>query len=73
MVIGQSLLHRADEPIAQSRQSFYVPRRLGGILQRLAQSFDRRIDAVIELNDCPVRPELLVHFLARNQLARMFQ
>jgi hypothetical protein len=50
-----------------------VPWSVGRILQCPAKEFDSPIDAVIELDYGPVRPELAVQFLPRHQLARVFE
>ena len=68
-VFGRRRLYRTDEPVAQPRQGFDIARCLGGILQCLPQALNGRVDTVVELDDGPVRPEFVVHRLARNHFA----
>ena len=62
-----------DEAVAPPRQGLDIDRLFRRFTQCVAQSFDSRIDAVIELDDGVVRPEPLPDVLAQHHLARVIE
>ena len=66
-------LHRHQKPVPAPRQRFNITRGLPGIVQRLSQPLDGRIDTVLELDDGPVGPESVMQFLPRNHFAGVLQ
>ena len=61
-------LDRRDEPIAAPGHRFDEPRRRRVLAERLAQAFDRGVEAVIELDERVVGPQLLPQLLTRDHL-----
>src|SRR6185312_7035840 len=59
--------------IATARQCFNVSGLIRGITERYPQSLDSGVDAVFELDDCIVRPELLPNLGAQHDLAGLRQ
>ncbi|HET6175281.1 MAG TPA: hypothetical protein VFE61_00010 [Candidatus Sulfotelmatobacter sp.] len=57
---------RSNETIPTSSECLNEYRGISGIAQRVAQSFDGRIEAMIEVDKGVRRPELDAQFLARN-------
>jgi hypothetical protein len=55
--------------MAFARQSLDEARIIGRIPQRLAQLLDRRVDAVLELDEGVGRPQRLLQFFAGDNLA----
>ena len=64
---------RRDEAISTPCQGFDEPWIVGRIAQRLAQFRHGGIHAVVEVHEGILRPQLLLQFLARHDLARMLQ
>src|SRR5258706_4393458 len=65
-------LHGNLPAIATAGESFDVLRRLSRIAERLPQPLDGGIDAVIELYDSIVRPELLANLFPQHHIAGLF-
>src|SRR5690348_17931781 len=63
--------HWSEESVTPARQRF--DKFVGGILERLTQSLDGSVDAVVELDDGAVRPKLLLQLFACNQLTRTLE
>ena len=63
-------LDRGDEAIAAPVQRLHEPRVVGIVAERRAKPLDRRIQAVLEVDERPCRPETLPQLLARHDLAR---
>jgi hypothetical protein len=70
---GRYFLYRRDETVSTTRQGFDESRALSRIGQRVAQSFDRRVEADIEIDKCVGRPKLLVKVFPGHQLARLLK
>ena len=66
-------LHLRNEPVSPPRQCFDVARVLGIVVEHLAQLLDVGIQAVFEVNDGVIRPEVFAEFLASDEFAGMFQ
>ena len=74
MVAGRELrlgkyVDRGDETIAPARNGLDKTRIVRSIAQSRAKFLDRGVQAVIEGNIGVRRPELLLNFFARNELA----
>ena len=67
------LLHRRFQPISPPRQRLHEARSLGRIVQRLAQSSDCGVDAVVKFYDRVIRPQLLPDRLTAHHLTRSGQ
>ena len=65
--------YRGDKAVPVPGQRFDEARRRRVIPQSLAQSFDGTVDAVLEINEGILRPELLSDLFAGHQLARTLQ
>ena len=61
---GSHPLHRHHQPVAAAGHGLDVLRLVGRIAERLAAACDGDVDAVVELDDGVVRPELLLDLLA---------
>jgi hypothetical protein len=59
-----------DEPITPARQRFNEAGCFGRIPQRVAQSIDRRIQAMFEIAEPLVAPQLSPQLFARDEVAR---
>jgi len=57
------------EAISTPRQCLDVARRVGIVVEHLAQLLDMRVQAVLEVNKGILRPEMTPEFLAGHQLA----
>ena len=60
---------RADEAIAAARECFDVERFVGGIGESLTEFVDCFIEAVFEVDEGFLRPEALLNFFTRDDLA----
>jgi hypothetical protein len=58
-----------DETVAAARHALDEPRVPRGVPERQAQPLHRRVDALVEPDDRPVRPEELLDALAAEGLA----
>jgi hypothetical protein len=67
-----AVFDRSDEPVAAAGQGLDVAGLLRRIAQCVAQSFDRRIKADIEIDKRVGGPKLLVKLFPGYQLARVF-
>src|SRR5215510_778172 len=63
----------SHEPVAAAGQSLNEPRTFRGIAQRLAQTIDGRVNAVVDVYKGVRRPKLLPKLLPGDDLAGMFQ
>ena len=70
---GSSSLDLADEAVATLRQRLDIARCIGFVAERLAQFLDRRVQAVVEINERVGGPEALANLLAGDQLAGLLQ
>src|SRR5271166_3734256 len=66
---GSCNRYRGDETIAPARHGLDKTRIVRRIAQRRAKFFDCRVQAIVEGNIGVRRPELLLNFFARNELA----
>lgn len=66
-------VHGSDESIAPAGQGLYVMWLFGIVLERLAELLNRRIDAVIELDECTIWPKTFPDLFAEYRFARVFQ
>ena len=66
-------VYRADKPVTATRNSLHIARLVRRIPQRQAQLLDGSVDAVVELDNRVIRPQLLANLLPRHQLAGRFQ
>src|SRR5262249_41804994 len=57
----------------RARKRFDIARLFGRIAQGITQLLDRVVQTCIEVNKGVRRPKLLPEFVARNQVARMFE
>jgi hypothetical protein len=62
-----------DPSIPTARQGLDVPRLTRAIVEKIAKPAHRCIDAMIEINDGVMGPELLPDFLPGHNLPGMFQ
>jgi hypothetical protein len=62
-----------NKSISSSRQSLHKPWILGRVPQYFADFVDGRIEAVVEVNEGPVRPKLRPQLLSGNDLTRALQ
>src|SRR5208283_1003596 len=67
------LADRIDKAVTPARQGLDVPRVLGGITQCPPEPVHCHVEAVLEVNECPIGPYPLAQLLASNQIARMCQ
>ncbi len=58
-----------NEAVTAPRQSLDVTRRVGVVVEHLTQLLDVRVQAVLEVNEGVVGPEMAAKFFARHQLA----
>src|ERR1017187_9315022 len=65
-------LQFSNKPVSPPRHSLHEPRTLRRISQRLPNLVDGRIEVVINIHK-GVRPEALLQFLPRDQVARALQ
>ena len=65
--------NRRQEPVSTARQRFQVSGAGGGISQRFSHLIYCGVQAVIEVDKCIRRPQLLTQLFARNDLSRMLQ
>ena len=63
-------LDRCNEAIATPVQRLHEPRVVGIVAKRRAKPLDRRIQAVLEVDERSRRPEKLAELLAHHNLAR---
>lgn len=70
--MGESL-YGSDKAIAVPGQRFDEAGRRGVVPQGLTQSFDGTVDAVFEIDEGILRPELLPDLFAGHQFAWTFQ
>ena len=63
-------LDRGDEAVAAPMQRLDEPRIVGIVAERRAQPLDRRIQAVLEIDERPGRPQALAQLFARHDFAR---
>src|SRR6185436_5536221 len=63
----------SDEPVAAPRHRLYVARFIRRFPECLPQLLDGGVDAVVELDDGVVGPELLSNLFAQHYLAGIFQ
>ena len=61
-----------DETIAPTGKGFDVAGFLGGVAQRCAQSLNRVINAVVEVDEGVRRPDFLTQFVPGDDLPRSF-
>ena len=65
--------HRNQKSISPTRESFDEPGIIGIVPQRFAQSVDRFIQPLLEIDERILRPELIVQFLAGDDLTRLLK
>lgn len=63
----------SDESISAARLRFDVPGILGGVSQRPPQLVDCRVQAVLEIDEGSLAPDLLAQLFTGNQFAGMRQ
>jgi hypothetical protein len=68
---GASTVDRCNKAVAAARHRLDKSWVLGRVAQRITQAPDRRIQAVIEVNEGVSRPELSTELLTRYDLARL--
>src|SRR5438067_2370311 len=66
-------IHRHLQTVATARHRFHVLGLLRGVLQRQPYFLDGGIDAVVELDNRVIWPELTPDLLARHHLTGMFK
>jgi len=64
---------RADEPVPAARQRLDELRVVRGVTKGSTQSFDRGVQAVLEVDERPIGPEPLPQFIAGDDIARAFE
>ena len=62
-----------DEKIAAAGNRFDIPGVCGGVAQDVADLLDRGVEAIVEIHESLRGPQLLLQFLAGNDLAGIFQ
>src|SRR5579864_1887231 len=67
------ILHRRDEPVSPPRQGLDKARIVSIIAKRFANFVDSFIQSVLKINERVLRPELVVQFLAGDDLAGLLQ
>src|SRR5437867_4092469 len=65
--------YSSDEPVAAPRHRLYVSRFIRRFPERLPQLLDSGVDALVELDDGVVGPELHSNLFAQHHLAGMLQ
>lgn len=65
--------HGGDETVAAARQGFDETRLLGRIAEGAAERLDRRIHAMLEIDEGVGRPQAALQLLAGEQLAGLFE
>ena len=70
---SDALVDDSNEAIAVTGKRLDEARFVGRILQRIAQPLHRVVQALLEVNESVCRPDLLLQFVAGNDLARMLQ
>ena len=58
----------SNESVAPSGKHFDLAGLIGGVSQALAKAVHRGVEAVIEIDECPPFPKLLLKFFARDDL-----
>jgi hypothetical protein len=66
-------VHFSDKAIASASDRLDITRFVCRVLQGIPQPPDRRVDAVIELDDHVAGPESVLNFLAQYDLTLTFQ
>ena len=66
-------MNRGDPTIAAPFYGFYEDRIVGGIPQRVPKTVDGAADAVIEVDEYPLRPESVAKLVAAEDLVRMVE
>src|SRR5664279_3331329 len=72
LIGGVQWLRGNQESISPASDSFDVSRLSGGVAKRPAKRRDRDVNAVIEIDDGVVRPELLLNLFAGGHLPAPF-
>jgi hypothetical protein len=70
---GGLTLQGSNETVSVAGYGFDVPWLLGGVAQRLPKPVHCRVEAVLEIDERPVGPDLREQLLARHQFARLLQ
>jgi hypothetical protein len=65
--------HAADEPIAATRHRLDERRLVGVIAERRAQTLDRRVEAVFEIDEGALRPQPQPQLVACDDLSGPFE
>jgi len=66
-------LHRIDKSVAAARHCFDIARLFSRFPEDIAQSPDRRIDAVVEFDHGLIRPKPIAYLLSQDDLTGVFQ
>ena len=70
---GAVLVHRADEAIAAPRQRLHVARIVRVVAQGGAEPLHGRIQAVLEVDERPLRPQPVPQLVTRHDVARTLE
>jgi hypothetical protein len=62
-----------DESVPAPVQRLHKPRIVGVVTECRAQPLDRRVQAVLEVDECPGRPQPLAKLFARHHVAWPFE
>src|SRR6476659_8039636 len=68
---GHQPFDGGDESISTTRQRFNVARVLGVIAERVADLFDREVQAMFEIDESLVPPDLAPKLFTRDELPRL--
>ena len=71
--VAASTRHAPDEPIPAARNGLDERRLVGIVTERGAQPLDRRIEAVLEIDEGPLGPQTLTQLLPRDDFARLLE
>src|SRR5262245_20869902 len=55
--VVRTALDRRNEAVTAAMKRLHVPGTFGGISKRRPQALDRGVDAVLEVDDCAIRPQ----------------
>ena len=66
-------LDARDEAVAAPVQGLDEARPLGVVAEHGSQPLHGGVQAVLEVDECPVRPETIAELVTRQQFARMFE